>query len=393
MKSFLLPLTFVLSVTVTSCGKKAKEKDSASPEKHNPSVEEVYFNAYKDLVDALEKKDEDKFIKIVTENPGIDLNEIISKTGETFFITTIKQNLNKIRVFLVETERVSFEKANVHGETPLMAAVKSKNEKVVSLLLDRNVNLEKRNKEEDTALHIALKSGNDKMALLLIKEGANIHAFDKYHNNALALADRGQTPEAFELINNLMNIETGAPKLVEFKRIVEKADIVTLRKVLSRYPIVATDKAYQAINPLALLVDTKDETNALASAELLIKHDANVNGPENAEVTPLIKATMALKKGFAGLYLTHDANPQFRDKDGKTALIHAVELNNEEIAKLLVDNGANVEYEFLKNGKRVKFDACDTVSDVSKRLSTSEDKATNKRIKKLLGCGFFSRFF
>lgn len=380
-------------MTATSCGKKAKEKDSASPEKNSPSVEEVYFNAFKDLKAALEKNDEATFIKIISENPGIDLNQILSESGETFLTISIKKNLNKIRVFLMETDRVNLERTNVLKETPLIAAVKAKNELVVKVLLDRKVDLEKKNNEEDTALHVALKNNADKIAVLLIKEGANVHAFDKYHNNALALADKGKTPEALELINSIMDIEVGAPDIVTFKKILQNGDQQTLKKVLSRYPKVATEKAYQDLNPLAILVDTKDEINALASAELLITHETNVNGPSNAEITPLIKATMALKKGFANLYLNHDADPQYKDKEGKTALIHAVELNNEEIVQILVQNGAYVEYKFLKNGKNVKFDACDTVADVAKNLTGSEDKAANKRIKKMLNCSFLSRLF
>lgn len=145
------------------------------------------------------------------------------------------------------------------------------------------------------------------------------------------------------------------------------------------------------MNPLALLVDASNEKNALSSAELLIRFNANVNGPEEADMTPLIKATIRKKSGFADLYLSSNANPQLLDKDGKSALIHAVENNNLEMVQMLLSYSAAEKYTFRKNGKKITLSACDSAKATEKRLTSPEDREINEKIRRVLDCYIFRR--
>lgn len=391
MKSVTWTLcTFLLMLSISSCGKKAKVDNKSGDDKNLlPTQAELYFNALKEIERSVSENDLLSLKKVVYENPGVDLNQILH-SGETFLILAIKKDYRQIRDYLIEERRVQIDKANVNKETPLIAAVASNQENSVRVLLDLKVDLERRDSNGDTALHVALKKSNDHLALLLIKQGANVEATDKRDRNAYRLAEQYSVPNSLELIRSILQIEAGAPDLAGFRAILVQGDHKRLNQVLSRYPNLAKDKVYEAINPLALLVEVNNETSAMRSAELLINYKANVNGPLDADLTPLIKATLLKKKGFANLYLSNNANPHLYDAHGKSALIHAVEINNLEMVELLLSYSAIENYTFRKNNEEYKFSACDFARATEKKLETLEEKQINKKIKKRLGCGFWN---
>lgn len=382
-------MLFVLS----SCGKKAEVKDKTEKDSLAPSMAEIQFSALKEIKRAINENDVQALKNALQDNNDVDLNQIQFESGETFLTSAIKNDFREIRNLLID-EGVSLEKSNAQKETPLIAAVIAGSVNSIKVLLDNKVDIEKKEISGNTALHMALKNSNDEIALLLIKQGANIYATDSKDRNALKLATEYKTKASLELIRTIMEMEHGAPDITSFKNILLKADHQSLKNVLARYPRLATERHYQEMNPLALLVGVPNEKDALKSAEILINHNANVNGPEEAEQTPLIKATVALKKGFANLYLSSNANPQLLDKDGKSALIHAVELNNPDLVELLLSYSAAERYSFRKNGKRISYNACETARETGRKFSQDDDeKRINERIKKSLDCGLLRRVF
>ena len=66
--------------------------------------------------------------------------------------------------------------SNSHGFTPLMVAVKSGSEEMVSTLLDKRPNLEARAHDGDTALLIAARDGFKPIVILLLEHGAECMA-------------------------------------------------------------------------------------------------------------------------------------------------------------------------------------------------------------------------
>jgi ankyrin repeat protein len=393
MKSFTLILSsLLLSLALVSCGKKAEIEDKNQKHHPGPTSENIYFNALTKLVDAIKVNNVTTFIETVKQNPSIDLNEIHRHNGETFLIMAIKSDFRKIRNFLID-RGVHLEKSTVDGETPLMAAVSENRVNSVKVLLDRKVDVNRRKSSNygDTALHIALKNSNDEIALLLLQNGAKIELIDKYGRDALTLAQSHHVPKSLEFIQSVL--KTG-PEITVFQKLLAEADHKRLKELLDRHPNLPAETAYESINPLAILVEAKAEKDAMISAELLLKHAANVNGPLGAEMTPLIKATINQKKTLAELYLLNEANPHLLDKRGKSALIHSIELNNPEMVELLLNESAVETYTFHdKDGKKVTFSACGMARKMSRKLITLEEKAKNETIKSMLECGFFDWFF
>lgn len=389
MKSFLVYSSTLLLLTVVGCGKKAKVDNGRSFDKIAPSSAELYFNALQDMKKAVSTNDLKLAKKVVHENPGMDLNMILND-GETFLILAIKKDFRDIRNFLLD-KNVNHDKANVNKETPLIAAASRNHVNSVKVLLDLKVDLEKKDVQGDTALHVAIKKNNDEIATLLIRQGANVETVDKRDRNSFILARENNVPNALDLIQTILKVEVGAPDTATFIAILNSADVKRLTNVVQRFPSIVKD--YEILNPLAVLVDVKDESNALRSAELLIEKAANINGPKEADLTPLLKATLAEKKGFANLFLESNANPQLQDKDGKSALIHAVELNNPELVDMLLAHSAAEKYTIRKDGKRITFNACEIARKVETKVETPSEKAAIIKIKESLDCGFLRWIF
>jgi ankyrin repeat protein len=391
MKSLLIPFcTLLLTLTVTGCGKKAENKESENQDKSiEPSTAEVNFFALKEMERSVVENDLKALKKVLQDNPNIDVNAILND-GDTYLIKAIKKDFRDIRNYLID-RGASIERANINRNTPLIVASMRGLTNTVRVLLDSKVDLEKKNNEGDTALHVAIKNSQDEIATLLIKQGANVETLDAKSKSSLRLAEDFNVPMCLELLQSILKVEIGAPDIAGFRSIITNGDLKRLNNVLTRYPKIVND--YEAINPLALTVDLKDENTAMRSAEILLNYEANVNGPKNAEVTPLIKATMNKKQKFANLFLSSNANPQLLDKDGKSALIHAIELNNLELVDLLLSYSAVEKYSFRKDGKKITYSACDIARTKAKTLQTTEEKNINEKIKDSLDCGFLNWLF
>lgn len=381
MKSFLLPICILM--LAAACGKKAEVKDPTTPEvSTQPTKGEIYFKALKELDRVILADDVDGLKNVIRDS--VDINEV-QFDGETLLTLVIKKNSEKIRNYLIE-RKLLIEKKNIYGETPLIVAVNAGKLNSVERLVDAGVDLERKNKYGDTALIIAIKKSLDDIAFVLVQGEASIDAFDRSNRTAVRLAQEYPVPRTRELMRQRPNREFGAPDLVTYKNILIQGDKNKLNSILSNYPAVAVDDAYASLNPLAILVDAGNENLAIESARLLLDYKANVNGPKDADITPLLKATLKEKKSFAALYLERKADTESQDKDGKSALIHAVELNNSELVDILLSFSAAEKYTIRKNGKKINFNACETAKKVEKDLKTEEEKAEMKKIKKSLDC-------
>lgn len=389
MKSFLTVLTFLTLLASVGCGKKTQEENKAK-NAVEPTTGELNFYAFQELNKAFEANDLATIKKVVRNNPDFDL-DMIHHDGKTFLIKAIQNDFIEIRNYLIE-QRCNINKAGVREKnTPLITAVKNNRENSVQLLLALNAKTDPKDVNGDTALHLAIKNELEDIAITLINHGARLDITDKSDRNAYRLAQDFKLNRAVSLIRGLMQVEYGAPDISNFRNILTQGDYTTLKTIVDRYPRIAND--YETINPLAILVNIKNENEGIKSAELLLKNNANVNGPVDAEVTPLIVATKSQKINFAILFLARDANPQLLDKDGKSALIHAIEINNYELVDMLLNRSAVEKYTFRnKENKKITYSACKVARATAKDLS-GEAKEINKEIQDRLDCGLFGWLF
>lgn len=382
---FLLCLFTCLLLNI-SCGKEAKTKERIE-KGITPSEAELYFNTLEAVKKAVLSNDPVGLDRAFLNDPGIDLDQILDD-GDTFLIFAIKNDFEEIRDTLID-HGASIEKTNVMKETPLIAAVMNDRESSVQKLLKLKVDLEKEDLQGNTALIISIKNSRDDLSMLLLKQGANPTAMDRLGNDAYKLASERPIPKTLEFMKNMQELEAGAPTIGTYRNILSSGDYLRLSNFLNKYPRLAYDDVYQAINPLVILVELNNEMNALTSAKLLLDYQIDVNGPKNSTEIPLIHAVLAKKNKFAELFLQNGASVEKTDKNGKTALIHAVEINDLDLVAMLVNYKAEKEYDFRKDGQRFRIDVCDTVESVGEKLESTDEKSTNARIKKLLDCGFY----
>lgn len=387
MRFTFLNLGLVLSLTlICGCGKKAKVKDSSSDNSglQTSAVDGGYV--LKDLKSALFSNDVETFKSLLENNKDFDINQLVPGTGETFLTLAITNDFRGIRNLLLE-KGADPEMHNALMQPPIIVAVKNQRINSVKVLIGFKVNLDKIDfQTKDTALLMAIRNGYDEIAKLLITGGADLEALGKDLKSSAQLAEEKDLTDISDLIRGILQAEYGAPDVKSFKALIQEADVASLTTIISRYPSLPID--YEAINPLMILLEVKNRFRAYKTAELLLKYNVNVNGPIEAEVTPLIRAIKDQKKPFANLFLKFQANPQLIDTEGKSALIHAIELNNPELVDLLLSYSAVEKYTFRKDGTKITFNACKIAKEIGKKLTDPKARESNSHIKKSLSCGF-----
>lgn len=216
----------------------------------------------------------------------------------------------------------AIEAAVMASATPLMREAEKGNTEAVRRLIEQGADVNAREKMYDsTALMFAAGSGKIDTVRLLLENGADINAKNKLGSTALMLAS--------------MNGRTEVARLLAAKG----ADA----NAMNKYGATALDHA--------------GERNRRTAAELR-KHGA-VTGEELAIVrreTEKIKAKnqsgempQVLLEAAQGhkdalrLLIERGADINARDKDGKTALMLAVQNRNADLARALLKNGARIE--------------------------------------------------
>jgi ankyrin repeat protein len=385
MKLNLIPLSLLfLFILNIGCGKKPEDNASKEIERSfQPSEGEVYFNALIELKRSVSTNDLDALKKCLQENPNLDLNMILDD-GETLLTTSIKIGAQDVRNFLLE-RGASIERTNVNRETPLIVAASHGKINSLRVLLDRKAEINRKDNQGDTALHAALKRRNEEIALILIKHGANIEITDRNDKNAFKLAQELDLPNVLDLIKSILQVEYGTPDIASFRSIIMAGDLKNLNLMLTRFPRLPID--YETVNPLGLAISYKDENVAIRMIQLLLTYQANINGPKDAEESPLVMAVKARRRSLVDLFLLYKADVQNLDKAGLSALMYAVRNNDLSLTESLVNARAIQKYTISVNGKKTTFNACTIAREVNKMLSSALEKEINGKIKDVLRCG------
>jgi len=390
MKSKVLGTCLALLCLTASCGKKSKdEKDQDPATNVQQSKAEAQFHAAADLNQAVLDNNHKEVERVLRENNDLSVNKV-TDDGETLLIHAIKEDFQEIRNILLE-RGANPNKPSLTLETPLMTAVVHNRLNSAKILLDLKVDLNKKNNAGDTALHLAIKFRRDDLALMLIKAGANVEITDAEDKNAFRLAQDFDATSVVELLRSILQAEYGAPDVNTFRSILTQGDNRVLDQLLTRFPRIARD--YEMINPLVVAMEASDETAVLRNMNLLVKNFVSVDGPERAEITPLIRSIILRKKSYTTYLLNSNANLEIKDKQGNTALIWALKRNDPSLLYLLVKKGAIKDYSTKVNGVDAEFNACDIAFAMKKKLVSKDDLENINLIIKHLGCGFWDWVF
>jgi ankyrin repeat protein len=201
--------------------------------------------------------------------------------------------------------------ANQFGSTPLAEAAKLADARMVKTLLDAGARPDTPNQDGETALMLAINTGELPVVEMLVKAGANINARETFHKQTALMWAADAPKNAGEIVKLLLS------KGADFKP----------RALYSDWESQITSEPRAQYRPVggltALLYAARG--GCYDCVEALVGAGADVNVPTPEGVTPLMIALDNDHDDVAKLLLDRGANPNLWDWWGRTALYIVVD--------------------------------------------------------------------
>jgi uncharacterized protein len=201
---------------------------------------------------------------------------------------------------------------NAYGSSPLAEAVKTADAALVAKLLAAGADAEAPNQDGQTALMLAARAGALDVAELLVRHGANVNAREAWRGQtALMWAADANAPEVAKLL-----IANGAD--------------VNLRATANDWEVQITSEPRAQYRPTGGLTPLlyAARSGCTGCVQAILDAGADINQPNPDGVTPLIVAIDNFRFDIARVLLERGANPHTWDWWGRTALYTAVDMSS-----------------------------------------------------------------
>lgn len=270
-----------------------------------------------------------KAVKFFIENNAYV--EIATFDGTTPLVLAIEENKPKIVELLIKEG-----KANVYGyyfgedfeKYPIYCAVKNKNLNMIKILLNNNFDL----KRESYILSYAMENSDENIVKYLVENGADMYSY-----------------EITALYQAVLNLN---PKLVEYfldkGASIEKAggtDVYGNILMAASGSKFNNNKNISAVD--LKLLESLSQNSAKIMQMIIDKVDKKLINDSLEGKTPLIIAVGNSYIDTAKILIENGANINAVDIEGWSALSYAVNNGDIEIAKLLLENKAKIKDELL----------------------------------------------
>jgi ankyrin repeat protein len=240
---------------------------------------------------------------------GADVNRA-QPDGTTPLIWAIDRTEYEIAEALI-AKKADVNATNEFGVMPLTGAARQSNARFVKMLLDAGARVDSRNPDGETALMMAISSGDLSIVQMLVNAGANVNAKEEFHS---------QTPLMYAAASN-----RNAAQMV--KLLLSKGADLKPRALYSDWASQITSEPRAQYRPVgglnALLYASRG--GCYECVEDLIAAGADVNLPTPEGVTPLMIALDNQHNEVAKLLMDKGANINVWDWWGRTALWIAVD--------------------------------------------------------------------
>lgn len=230
---------------------------------------------------------------------------------------------------------------NNFGATPLAEAAKTANGELVRALLKAGAKPNTANDDGQTPLMLVARTGAVDIAQALVKAGAKVDAKEAWREQTALMWAAG----------------AAQPDMVAF--LVGKGANVNLRAAVNDFATQVTSEPRAQYRPTGgltpLLYAARSGCGACVTT--LLKAGASIDRPTPEGITPLMTAIDNLNFDVAKLLLDQGANPHLQDWWGRTALYIAIDMNSYirgssagrngkaitalDIARDLLDRGVN----------------------------------------------------
>jgi len=240
---------------------------------------------------------------------GADVNRA-QPDGTTPLIWAVNRTDYDVAQALI-AKKADVNATNDFGVTPLTEAARLSNARLVKMLLDAGAKVDSANPDGETALMTAITGGDVSIVQMLINAGANVNVIEKFHN---------QTPLMYAATAN----RNAAPMV---KLLLAKGADVKPRALYTDWPSQVTSEPraqYRSVGGLnALLYAAR--SGCYECVEDLLAAGADVNLPTPEGITPLMIALDNQHNDVAKLLMDKGANLNVWDWWGRTALWIAVD--------------------------------------------------------------------
>jgi ankyrin repeat protein len=241
---------------------------------------------------------------------GADVNEAQPDGTRPIHWAVYRVDYEVLEALIAKKARANV--TNELGSTPLSEAVKLGDARMVKMLLDAGSGPEGFNPDGQSALMLAIKASDLPLVQMLVAAGANVNTVEKAQN---------QTPLMWA---------AAAPSYAEemVKLLISKGANVKARAKSTDWPAQMTSEpraqyhAYGGLTPLLYA----SRNGCYGCVEALVAAGADVNVPNPLEgMTPLMLAIENNHNDVAKYLMDHGANPKVWDVYGRTALYIAVD--------------------------------------------------------------------
>ena len=240
---------------------------------------------------------------------GADVNEAQPDGTRPIHWAVFKVDYELLDALIAKKAKVDV--PNQFGSTPLAEAVKLADARMVKTLLAAGAKPDTPNQDGETALMLAIKTGEIPIVEMLVAAGANVNARETFHQQTALMWAAAAGNNAGAMVKLLLS----------------KGADVKPRALYSDWDSQITSEPRAQYRPAggltALLYAARDGCYDCVDALLTAGADPNVPTPE--AVTPLIIALDNDHNDVARLLLDRGANPTIWDWWGRTALYVAVD--------------------------------------------------------------------
>jgi len=249
---------------------------------------------------------------------GADVNEAQPDGTRPIHWAVYKVDYELLDLLIAKKAKVDV--SNEFGSTPLAEAAKLADARLVKTLLDAGAHPDTPNQDGETALMLAIKTGALPVVEMLIQAGANANARETFHNQTALMWAAAAPKNAGEMVKLLL------AKGADFKP----------RALYSDWPSQITSEPRAQYRPVggltALQYAARD--GCYECVDELLAAGADINYPTPEGVTPLMLALDNDHNEVAKLLLDRGANADLWDWWGRTPIYIAIDRREAVLAPL-----------------------------------------------------------
>jgi uncharacterized protein len=305
------------------------------------------------LADRIEAGDRKVALEMIARNVPVNTAQPDGSTPLHWAVYRVDEELVKALLARGAKTNVS----NAYGSSPLAEAVRVANVNIVSMLLDSGADANRANEDGETPVMLAASTGVVKVAEVLVRHGADVNLREQFRNQSALMWAAAESH----------------PEMVAF--LVSKGAAVNVRAAANDWGEQMTVEPRVQYRPTGGLTPLlyASRSGCSGCVEALLKGGADIDLPNPDGMTPMMMAIDNSHFELAKYLLEKGANPNTWDWWGRTPLYAAVNMrggldstagprppSSMDLINALLDAGVNSNHQLnmlqpSRNGNSGRF--------------------------------------